>query len=198
MNTASAAGLVACVRCTQVWDHKETHCGLCGHRLHSRKPNSVQATWALLITAVLCYFPANLLPIMETTQFGQTKSSTILGGVRVLWELGAFPAAMVIFVASVLIPIAKILALGWLSYAVARFEQVPADRHSVLFRVVELIGSWSMVDVFVVALLVALVKFTGILTIAPGPAALAFCGLVVFTMLAAHAFDARLLWDRAR
>ncbi len=197
MKTAASAGLVACLRCTRTWPAETQRCGLCDKRLHPRIPHSLQATTALLLTAVVCYLPANLLPIMQTTQLGQTQSNTIIGGVLVLWEYGAYPTALVIFTASVVIPVAKLLALGWLSWNTARRENVPADRHSALFRTVELIGSWSMVDVFVVALLVALVRMSGILTIAPGPAALAFCGLVVFTMLAARAFDPRLLWDRA-
>ncbi len=197
MKTASSEGLVACVRCTRAWPAPEQHCLLCGKALHPRKPHSLQATWAFLITAVVCYFPANFLPIMHTTRLGQVQDNTILGGVLVLWEYGAYPTALVIFVASVIIPVAKILALVWLSWSAAHSEEVPADRHGLLFNTVELVGSWSMVDVFVVALLVALVRFSGILTIAPGGAALAFCGMVIFTMLAARAFDPRLLWDKA-
>ena len=197
VSQAGEEGLVACLRCTTVWPREASHCGVCGRGLRPRKLHSVQASVALLITAVVCYIPANVLPIMHTTQLGQSTANTILGGVLVLWDIGAYPTALVIFIASVIIPVAKIMALAWLNWSVVRAETLPADRHHVLFRVVETIGSWSMVDVFVVTLLVALVRFTGLLSITPGPAALAFCGLVVFTMLAALAFDPRLLWDKA-
>ncbi len=157
----------------------------------------MQTTWAYLMTALVCYLPANTLPIMSTLQFGRENESTILGGVLLLWDYGSYPTALVIFFASVLIPLAKLMVLAWLSLSVSFRERLPASTHGALYKIVDSIGTWSMVDVFVVALLVALVRFTGILTITPGPAALAFCGLVVFTLLAAHYFDTRLLWDRA-
>ncbi len=196
MNRAIEQGYQCCLRCTRLWPREATACKLCGKPLHSRTPKSIQATTAHLITAILCYFPANFLPIMQTTQLGQVKDSTILGGVIVLWELGAYPTAAVIFAASVMIPIAKIFALGWLCWSARFGSPQPAEPQTRLYRTIETIGSWSMIDVFVVAMLVALVQFGGLLTIAPGPAALAFCGMVVFTMFAAHAFDSRLLWDR--
>ena len=197
MTTARSEGLVGCTRCLRTSPLGTTRCPTCGNPLHQRHPHSLQATWAYLLTAVLCYVPANTLPIMETTQLGSSTASNIIGGVRVLWSIGSYPTAAIIFVASVVIPIAKILAIGWLAWRTGAAGAVPAQRHSQLFMVVEAIGTWSMIDVFVVALLVALVRFTGLLTIDPGPAALAFCGMVIFTLLAARAYDTRLMWDRS-
>ena len=194
--TAAGEGHVACQRCHSVWTASEVSCGLCGQRLHARRPGSVQATIAFLVTAVVLYVPANVLPIMTTTQLGSLQSNTIIEGVLLLWRTGSYPTALVIFVASVLVPLAKMFALGWLCWEVRRPTARRAGQHQVLYQVTEHIGSWSMVDVFVVALLVALVQVGGVLTIAPGPAALAFCGVVLFTMLAASSFDSRLIWDR--
>jgi paraquat-inducible protein A len=199
--SAAAAGLRSCRRCgtlvaIAVGDTAQ-RCDLCGKRLHTRQPHSLQKTLALLLTAVLLYFPANLLPIMETTQLGSTTRSTIVEGVWLLWHHGSYPTSMIIFVASVVVPVAKILALLWLCWTVFRRSPYRPNERERLYRITEFVGRWSMVDVFVVALLVALVQIAGIMTVEPGPAALAFCAVVVFTMLAAQAFDARLIWDHA-
>ena len=146
---------------------------------------------------MVLYVPANILPIMDTAEFGQVQSNTIIQGVILLLHHGSYPTAAIIFIASVLVPVAKIIALLWLCYTVARRSPENPHERERLYRVTEFIGRWSMVDVFVVALLVALVQVTGILTVAPGSAALAFCGMVVFTMLAADSFDSRLIWDHA-
>ncbi len=193
--SAAAAGLLNCQNCFSVQPASHRHCVLCRRRIHLRKPYSVQKTLALLVTAIVLYIPANVLPIMLTTQFGTVTRSTVIQGVWLLWQHGSYLTALVIFVASVVVPIAKMLALGWLCWTVLRKSRVNHTQREALYRVTEYIGRWSMVDVFVVALLVALVQVAGILSIAPGPAALAFCGVVVFTMLAADAFDSRLIWD---
>ena len=193
--SAAAAGLQSCLRCSTLASAGETQCNLCGFRLFVRRPHSVQRTLALLLTAVVLYIPANILPIMDTVAFGRSSSNTIVQGVLLLLHHGSYPTAVIIFVASVLVPVAKIIALLWLCWTVARRSPDNPHERERLYRITEFVGRWSMVDVFVVALLVALVQVTGILSIAPGPAALAFCGMVVFTMLAADSFDSRLIWD---
>ena len=144
---------------------------------------------------MVLYLPANLLPLMVTTTFGTATRSTIAGGILLLWQDGSYPTAIIIFVASLLVPILKILMLLWLCYSVWQAQAHSLKERTVLYQLTEFIGRWSMVDVFVVALLVALFQFGAVLAVEPGAAALAFCGVVVFTMLAAQAFDPRLIWD---
>lgn len=156
---------------------------------------SIQRTWALLITSVILYIPANLLPIMFTRTLGQDEPSTIMGGVLLLWELGSYPIAIIIFIASVVVPVAKLIILIWLNYTVQRGFEGNSQSRTFWYRVTELIGRWSMVDVFVVAILVSLIQLGNIMSIYPGPAAMAFCGVVISTMLAAMAFDTRLIWN---
>jgi paraquat-inducible protein A len=141
------------------------------------------------------YIPANVFPIMTTEQFGQSMDSTIIGGVILLWKMKSYPVALVIFIASVLVPIGKILSIAALSWTVAREQITSRRQRTILYRITELIGKWSMVDVFVVAILVALIQITGIVVIRPGGAALAFAGMVILTMFAANSFDSRLIWD---
>ncbi len=195
--SAAAAGLLNCLRCATISPEGTRHCPNCDKRLHPRKPHSLQNTVALLITSIVLYIPANLLPIMTTVEFGRAEQSTILGGVMLLLSHGSYPTALIIFVASVVVPIAKIITLGWLCVTVARRSGTRAAERERLYRATEFIGRWSMVDVFVVALLVALVQITGVLSVQPGSAALAFCGMVVATMIAADTFDPRLIWDHA-
>jgi paraquat-inducible protein A len=146
---------------------------------------------------LILYVPANLLPIMITSQLGRSLESTIIGGVLHLWELGSYPVALVILVASVLIPIGKLASLGLLCWAVIRGGATTARQRTTLYRMTELVGKWSMVDVFVVAVLVALIQMGGVMAVRPGTAALAFAGVVITTMLAAESFDPRLIWDQA-
>ncbi|MDX1268573.1 MAG: paraquat-inducible protein A, partial [Oceanisphaera sp.] len=155
-------------------------------------------TLALLAASVVMYLPANLYPIMITTSLGDTTPSTIIGGVLLFVQNGDLPIAMIIFVASVLVPVSKMLALLWLCYVV-RQQQRPLSRLSRirLYRITEFIGRWSMVDVFVVAILVALIRNGSIMSIEPGAGALAFTAVVVLTMLAAMMFDPRSIWQGA-
>ena len=150
---------------------------------------------ALLITAFILYFPANILPITRTEQFGNILDSTIMGGVILMWDMGSHAVAMVIFFASVMIPLAKLLALAWLSWSVGNANPDNPRQRTTLYRVTEFVGRWSMIDVFVVSILVALIQLGGILSIHPGNAALAFSGVVIITILAAESFDPRLIWD---
>ncbi|WP_110599409.1 paraquat-inducible protein A [Salinicola lusitanus] len=171
-------------------------CQRCGEPLRFRSPHSLQKTWALLIAATLCYIPANLYPIMTTTSLGNETPSTIIGGVMIFLGHGDWPIALVIFTASVVVPIGKVFALGWLCITVRRSgESEFKHKRQKLYRITELIGRWSMIDVFVVAILVSLVHAGSLLAITPGPAALAFSAVVIITMLAAISFDPRLIWD---
>lgn len=170
-------------------------CQRCGSDLYVRKPNSEQLTWALLLTAAILYIPANAYPMMITTSLGQSHASTIIGGMVELWQHGSEPVAVIIFVASVLVPIVKMLVLVLLLWLARHPGPLNAQQKTRLYRITELIGRWSMVDVFVVAIMVALIQSGNLMSVLPGPAALAFCAVVITTMLAAMAFDPRLLWD---
>ena len=157
---------------------------------------SIQTTWALLISSVLLYIPANVLPIMVTKTLGDEKASTIIGGVILLWQSGSYPIALIIFVASVLVPVAKIVILCWLNYSVQQGHQQLNRERIRWYRLTEFIGRWSMIDVFVVAVLVSLIQLGNVMSIHPGYAAIAFCAVVIVTMLAAMSFDTRLIWHK--
>lgn len=194
--TASARGFASCHLCLKLVDSKAHNCPRCGSAIHVRKANSVQRTLALLITASILYIPANLLPIMITDQLGSSTESTILGGVVLLIELGSIPIALVIFIASVMIPLAKLLVMFYLCWSVHHGPPESTRQRTVLYRVTEFIGKWSLIDVFVVAILVALIHLSNLLVIRPGVATIAFAGVVITSMLAAESFDPRLMWDQ--
>ena len=199
--TARRAGLVACETCRLVvrplGPGHAGHCPRCGTHLESRHVDSVERTWALLIAAAICYVPANLLPVLETTTLGKTEPDTIMGGVMLLWQTGSWPLALIVLIASVMVPLGKLVALGWLLVSVQRgWADGRADRTR-LYRMVEFIGRWSMLDVFVDTFTVALVQLDPLMSIMPGPGVLFFAAVVVLTMLAAESFDPRLLWDPA-
>jgi len=200
--TAAAAAMLSCHVCGSLLatelksNHHSQRCKLCHTKLHFRKPYSIQRCLAYLITACILYIPANLLPIMSTTSIGELSENTIVSGVLVLWRDGEYPIALVIFIASVVVPVVKIIAIAFLCWQVGRDQPGSVRRLSKVYEIAELIGKWSMVDVFVVALLVALIQLGSMLTVQPGSAALAFAGVVIFTMLAARAFDPRLIWDK--
>jgi paraquat-inducible protein A len=194
--SAAAEGLACCHVCCKLAPESLHRCPLCGASLHLRKPDSLQRTIALVVTASLLYIPANLLPIMTTNQLGRPIDSTILGGVVLLIHHGSYPIAAVIFIASVLVPTSKLLALSWLCWSVSRRHATSHKQRTRLYRATELVGKWSMTDVFVVAILVALIQLGGLLRITAGPAAIAFGGVVIVTMLAAESFDPRLIWDQ--
>ncbi len=193
--SAARSGLLLCHHCGKTQSISEVACVRCGTPVHVRNANSIQRAWAYLITAMVLYIPANMLPIMSTTFLGKTSSNTILSGVVTLWEHGSYPIAMVIFIASVLIPIGKLFVLSWLCFMVQHRSPLLMRERTLLYRITEFIGRWSMIDVFVVAILVSLVHLGNLMTIYPGPAALSFAGMVIATMLAATSFDPRLIWD---
>lgn len=157
---------------------------------------SIQRTWALLLTACILYIPANVLPIMYTEFFGQETPNTIIGGVISLWESGSYPVAIIILVASVVVPVAKIIILAWLNFSVQREKTTSKQLRIRYYRITEAIGRWSMIDVFVVAVLVSLIQMGNTMSIFPGQAALAFCAVVFVTMIAAMTFDSRLIWQQ--
>jgi paraquat-inducible protein A len=194
--TAAARGLARCHSCGRVEPAETLYCPRCDAPLHLRKPASLQRTVALTMSAVLLYFPANLLPVLriESTLKG-TQENTILSGVVQFWQNGDYPVALIIFVASVMIPILKVLAIAALCLGVRSGRWPRAMTR--LYRVTDYVGRWSMVDVFVVAILVGVVQLGSVMTINPGAGALAFAGVVVLTMFAAHSFDPRLIWDAA-
>ena len=166
--------------------------------MHMRATNSLARTWSLLITAAILYLPANILPIMTVTYFGSGTPDTIMSGIIQLLQHGSYPVAAVIFIASILVPLLKMVALLILLLSV-QFKWVLDDRQRTrMYRAVELVGRWSMLDMFVIALLVALVNYGSIAHIVSGPGATAFGSVVVLTMLAATTFDARLIWDKQR
>ena len=195
--TAREAGLVACTRCTRVWPAGTARCGRCGKPLVSRDTHSLSRVWAWWVAGVLCYIPANLYPMLRTRMLFTTSDDTIIQGAIELATHGAPVVALIILIASVAIPMGKFAAIGWLAVSVRRGSRAtPQARHR-LYEIVEYIGRWSMIDVFVVAILTALVQLNLAASIKPGPAALAFALSVIFTMLSAQAFDPRLIWDRA-
>lgn len=163
--------------------------------LHARLPGSLSKTWALLIAAMILYAPANLLPVMSTRYLGRSEDSTIMSGVVYFLQHGDWPLALVIFAASVLVPLLKMLALLYLLISVQRHSAIRMRERALLYRITEFIGRWSMVDVFVVGLLAALVQAGNLASIYPGAGATAFATVVILTMLAARAFDPRLIWD---
>jgi len=192
--TATAQGLAACHVCTSVGPAETQLCDTCGARVVDRMKTSFQKTLAWLITATVLYIPANFLPILSTVKLGQESTNTIMSGVVALWAHGSYPIAIVIFVASVLVPIVKLIVMAWLCITVRRASTQSLKQKAILFRFIEFVGRWSMIDVFVVGMLVALIRLGTIMSIYPGAAALAFAGMVVATMLAAIAFDPRLIW----
>ncbi len=195
--TARRLGLVACRSCHLLNRRLETavDCPRCGAPLHSRKPNSIARAWALVLAAAVFYIPANVLPITHTTSLGAVQSDTIMSGVIYFIHSGSWPVALVIFVASVFVPLLKLLILAFLLLSVQRrWQWRPVDRTR-LYRLTEVIGRWSMLDIYVVTILVALVHLGALATIEAGPGAVFFAAVVVVTMLAAEAFDPRLIWD---
>jgi paraquat-inducible protein A len=173
-----------------------TSCALPASPKPRSASHSIQTTWALIITSILFYIPANTLPIMHTDILGSDQPSTILGGVITLWKMGSYPIAAIIFIASILVPVAKIAILCWLNYSVQSDYSGHQKTRMLGYRITEFIGRWSMIDVFVVAILVSLIQLGNIMSIHPGYAALAFCTVVILTMLAAFSFDTKLIWSK--
>ncbi|PTQ73531.1 paraquat-inducible protein A [Celeribacter persicus] len=193
--TARAAGLIGCTHCGRVHPSGTQVCTRCGTHLTPRSVASLQRVWAWWIAGLIVYIPANLYPMLRTASLGKTLESTILGGVIELMHHGDYGVALIVFVASIIIPVAKFIAIAYLALSVSHRVRLSAHRRHILFEVVEFIGRWSMIDVFVVAILSSLVRLDFAATITPGIAAVSFALSVAFTMLAALSFDSRLIWD---
>jgi paraquat-inducible protein A len=197
---AARCGLLVCHSCRQLAKaaprRHAQRCPRCGAPLHVRKPDSIARTWAFLLAAVILYIPANVLPVMETGSLFGAEQDTILSGVVYLWTSGSWELAVLVFTASIVVPLAKIIALVFLLLSVQLHSRWQPRQRTRLYRLVELVGRWSMLDIYVITILVALVQLQGLATIKAGPAAVAFGAVVVLTMLAAMSFDPRLIWDR--
>lgn len=200
-NVVSAAGqrLCACKVCQLVSRRADTslsaNCPRCGTELHFRKPGSVPRCWALLLAAYILYIPANLLTIMETGSLFSYRKDTIISGVVHLWKTGSWVIAVIVFIASVTIPLLKLISLTLLLISVQRRSKWRPKQRTRLFRLIEFVGRWSMLDIYVVTLLAALVQMGVMATVKAGPGAVAFGAVVVLTMLASMQFDPRLIWD---
>lgn len=199
--SARQAGLVACHICHLVVKqaangrNRSQRCPRCHTPIHSRKVDSLTRTWALVITAIIFYIPANVYPVMTVSKFGQGEPSTILSGTMHLIHAGMWPLALIVFVASIIVPVGKLVVLIYLLLSVRyRSHRNPEDRTH-LFRILEMFGHWSMVDVFLVSILVALVDLGFLATIEPGVGVLYFGAVVIITLFASRAFDPRLIWD---
>ncbi|MEO1549513.1 MAG: paraquat-inducible protein A [Pseudomonadota bacterium] len=195
MTTAREIGMVTCRVCARVWPGADGRCGRCGARLHSREATSLQRVWGWWLAGFICYIPANLYPMLITDTLTGRSDSTIIGGAIEIAQHGDFLIAGIVLFASVVIPVAKFLAIAYLCITVQSGRARTGQGRMRLYEIIEFIGRWSMIDVFVVAILSALVQLSVVAQIQPGPAALTFALSVIFTMLSARSFDTRLIWD---
>lgn len=197
--TAAQAGLVSCETCSLLSRPADAvepgYCPRCGTELVWRRHDSIQHTWALVIAAAICYVPANVLPVLTTTTLGSSDSDTIMGGVVFLYTSGSWPLALIVLIASVMVPLGKLVALSYLLITVQGGSLRSNRERTRLYRMVEFIGRWSMLDVFVDTFTVALVQLQPLMSVEPGPGVLFFAAVVVLTMMAAESFDPRLIWD---
>lgn len=195
--TARALGLLGCECCGLVSKatRGDARCPRCHFALHARKPNSLQRCSAYIIAAAVLYIPANVLPIMSTASFVYGREQhTILGGIVELWTTGSWELALIVFIASIAVPILKIVALALLVFTARRRSRWRQLERASLYRLLETVGHWSMLDVFVVVLLVGMVRFGALANVEPSAGLLAFGAVVVLTMLASSSFDPRLIW----
>ncbi len=194
-------GMASCHTCQKVVKlpkvkgEGEVLCPRCGEEIHLRKPNSIQYTWALVIASIILYIPANVLPMMEVETFAGTQADTIISGVLYFLETGSYLIASVIFIASIIVPITKLIILIYLLISVQKKSPLRQKQRKKLYTLTEIIGKWSMVDVYVVAIMIALVHFGGMTEIKAGDGATYFLLVVIVTMIAAMQFDPKLIWD---
>lgn len=193
------AGILICTECHELNKQEagtdEQVCTRCGALVHARRPDSVMRTWALLVTAAVLYIPANVLPIMTVSSLGKGDPSTIMSGVIQLVQHGMIPIAAVVFIASILVPTFKLVGIALLLFSVQRRQPLSARQRIWMYRFIEFIGRWSMLDIFVIAILVAVVNFGRLASVEANLGAIAFASVVILTMLAAVTFDPRLIWD---
>jgi paraquat-inducible protein A len=193
--TAREAGLVGCSVCGRVHPAKASVCLRCGAAICSRAPYSLQKVWAWLAAGIITFIPANTYPMLVTETLGSETRSTLIGGVLELMHHGSFGIAAIVFFASIVIPGSKFMAIAYLALGIGRPQRLSTHRRHQMYELVEFVGRWSMIDVFVVAILTALVQLGSAASIHPGIAAVSFALSVVFTMLAAQSFDPKLVWD---
>jgi len=199
--SAKSAGLRLCLDCHKLLRDPEAGplgksiCSRCGAAVHQRRPDSLAKTWALAITALICLIPANVYPIMTLIYRGEPETSTIMDGVILLVKDQAIPIAVVIFIASIAVPFLKVFGLITLLLSIQLKWNLGPRQRTLLYRIIEAIGRWSMLDIFTVSILVALVQLGSLAEIVAGPAATFFCLAVVVTIFAAMSFDSRLIWD---
>jgi paraquat-inducible protein A len=198
--TAASLGIAGCTVCGDLNRvvARGSGCQRCGQPVELRKPNSLTRSWAFLLAAAILYIPANLYPILESRTVAGVERDTILQGVVLLWNSGSWPLALLVVFASVIVPLLKLMSMTLLLVSVQARSSWRVHERARLYRLVEFVGRWSMLDIYVVAFLVALVRLKALATMDAGPGALAFGAVVVLTMLSAQAFDPRLLWDSAR
>lgn len=199
VNSAASQGLLSCDSCRllvrPVHAERPGHCPRCGAQLEFRRTHSVQVSWALVVAAAICYVPANLLPVMVSNTLSGPEGDTILSGVDLLLSTGSWVLALIVLVASVLVPMGKLLALGFILISIQRGQPSRQRERARLLRIVRFVGRWSMLDVFVVMVTVALVQLQPLMSVEPGPGVLFFAAVVVLTMIAAEDLDGRLIWD---
>ncbi|MEM6532188.1 MAG: paraquat-inducible protein A [Myxococcota bacterium] len=190
----SSAQLVPCSHCGRLGESDRV-CVRCGAKVYRRKPNSLTNAWAYLIAGIVFYIPANVLPILVTNSLGESSEATVIGGVVALFHHGSYGIAAIVFVASVAVPIAKFGVIVFLLLSIQKKWELSAHQRTELYHLTELIGRWSMIDVFVVAVLAALVQLGGLMSLQAGAASAPFAAAVICTMLSAQAIDTRLIWD---
>jgi paraquat-inducible protein A len=171
------------------------HCPRCHSQVYTRIPHSFAQSWALLISGFILYIPANILPIMTLYKGGTIRTDTIMSGIINLMNIGMTPIAVIVFIASILVPLLKMLALAMILLAVQYKRQCNVCIRTKLYRIVEFVGRWSMLDIFVISILLTIVKFNNMASVEVEPAAWIFASVVILTMLAAKRFDSRLIWD---
>ena len=201
--SALAAGLWRCRGCAavcvpppQALAQQRARCPRCDAVVHPRKPDSIARSWAFLLAGTALYLPANLLPVTTTASIGGRQDDTIFSGIVYFWKDGSYGLAALVFVASIVVPMAKLLLMSLLLISLQRHDRRWAKRRLAVYRVLELIGRWSMLDIFAITMLAALVQVESLAELQPGPGAMAFGAVVVLTMLATHSFDPRLLFDK--
>lgn len=186
---------MACTRCSKAFPLGTPRCARCGHALVSRDQGSLHKVWALWLMGLICYIPANIYPMLSTRTLFTVEESTIVGGAVELAQYGNWGVAAIILIASVAIPIGKFWAIAFLAISVKQRQVASYHQRMRLYEIVEYIGRWSMIDIFVVAILSSLVQLQALAAINPGPASFFFALSVIFTMLSAQAFDTRMIWD---
>ncbi len=184
-----------CHKLIPITEPKSLQCPRCYTMVHPRTPNSITQTWALLITGMILFIPANILPVMSLTKGGVVRTDTIISGILNLYHIGMGPIATIVFIASIAVPLFKMMTLAFILLSVQLQWRISAVTRLKMYQLIEFIGRWSMLDIFVISILLAIVKFNNIASVVVEPAALVFASVVIVTMFATMRFDSRLIWD---